>query len=342
MNASRFFTSAGAVVSLAICSACSGGANGSAVEPADGASSIQYQGLTAYVNGRAITAARPRVDAPANYPQNVIGSFAKADANHFDYIINNYGSYASIFNYPKSVQQFGTLESVGGQGCTNALYGYGKKIVWVVAGYDQIGEYEVPDTLVRSLSVDSDSFPSSCAMNADGDLAVGILTGTNSGDVVLFKNGHNPGTVIPTPLHKEYFDGYDDKGNLFFDGYDANYAITLAELPKGSKKAVPISIPDTIYFPGSVQWDGTYLAVTDQGDSTIHRYAIEGTTAILHGTFTLKGAGDCTQTWIAQGIVYCADAYTDGGEVFKYPGGSELAVFSGNFDTPLGTVAAEK
>jgi hypothetical protein len=47
--------------------------------------------------------------------------------------------------------------------------------------------------------------------------------------------------------------------------------------------------------------------------------------------------------WIATGIVYCADAGNESGEVFKYPGGgSPIAVFSGNFDLPLGTVAAEK
>jgi hypothetical protein len=34
---------------------------------------------------------------------------------------------------------------------------------------------------------------------------------------------------------------------------------------------------------------------------------------------------------------------TDGSEVFDYPaGGSPVAVFTGNFDEPLGTVAARK
>ncbi|MBV9027439.1 MAG: hypothetical protein JO311_02390, partial [Candidatus Eremiobacteraeota bacterium] len=51
-----------------------------------------------------------------------------------EYIFNDYGTYAGIFNYPKSFQQIGTINNVGGQGCTNVLSGYGKKTFWNVAG----------------------------------------------------------------------------------------------------------------------------------------------------------------------------------------------------------------
>jgi hypothetical protein len=43
------------------------------------------------------------------------------------------------------------------------------------------------------------------------------------------------------------------------------------------------------------------------------------------------------------GIVYCADAFNDDGEVFRYPdGGSIIATFTGKFALPLGVTAAEK
>ena len=46
---------------------------------------------------------------------------------------------------------------------------------------------------------------------------------------------------------------------------------------------------------------------------------------------------------VKSGLVYCGDAGNDDGEVFMYPaGGSPVATFTGNFDTPLGVVAAEK
>jgi hypothetical protein len=92
-----------------------------------------------------------------------------------------------------------------------------------------------------------------------------------------------------------------------------------------------------------VQWDGTYLTVFDQIANATYQYTVSGTTATLKGTVSLSGSSDCAQTWIVQGLVYCGDAGNGDGEVFNYPaGGSPIAVFTGNFDFPLGVVAAKK
>ncbi|MBV8497667.1 MAG: hypothetical protein JO003_00225, partial [Candidatus Eremiobacteraeota bacterium] len=258
----------------------------------------------------------------------------------YEYIINLYGTYASIFDYPKGTKQIGTINNVGGQGCTNVLYGYGKRTFWIVAARNQITEYEVPHKPIKTLSI-STGQPSSCAMDAGGDLAVGNLS---NGDVVIFKNASGSGTVYTTPLHAEFFDGYDNQGNLFADGMiNPRSGFTLIGLRKGSTKFQTITTSNKVGFPGSVQWDGKYVTVTDQTANAMYRYSISGTTATLKGTVSLSGSGDCAQTWIVHGLVYCADSGTVGAEVFKYPaGGSPVAVFSGNFITPLGTVAAEK
>lgn len=259
----------------------------------------------------------------------------------FEYIINTYGSYASIFDWPKSDKQIGTIVNVGGQGCTNVLYGYGKKIIWIVAGANQISEYQVEQKLLRTLSV-SVGAPSSCGMDTSGDLAVGILYGRGGGDIVIFKDAFGSGTVITTPLVREYFDGYDPQGNLFFDGFNRGSKFELCELPKGSTKPYEITPSNTVKFPGSVQWDGEYLTVTDQKAEAMNRYTVSGKKALLKGRVSLTGAGDCAQTWIGKGVVFCADAGRDRGEVFKYPaGGPAIAVLKGKFDTPLGTTAAQ-
>ena len=92
-----------------------------------------------------------------------------------------------------------------------------------------------------------------------------------------------------------------------------------------------------------MQWDGTYLTVFDQLTNQFYQYTVSGTTATLKNTIQLTGSSDCAQTWIVKGLVYCGDAGNDNGEVFKYPaGGSPIAVFTGNFDTPLGATAAQK
>ena len=320
MNASGFVKYAGALAALMICSAC--GSAPSTVAPS---------------TGLPVTAAPPN---PRGFPRYAaILPDRPATSKTYEYIISYYGTYASIFDYPKSDKQIGAIKDVGGQGCTNVLYGYGKKTFWIVAGEDQITEYAVPKKPIKTLSV-SVGMPSSCAMDTSGDLAVGILS---NGEIVIFKHARGKGKVMTTPLGREYFDGYDNQGNLFFDGFNTGGAFELVELPKGSGKLQPITTSNTVKFPGSVQWDGTYLTVTDQDEAEMYQYTVSGTKATLEGTVSLSGSSDCAQTWIATGVVYCADAGSDEGEVFKYPqGGSAIAVFTGNFDLPLGTVAAEK
>src|SRR5690242_18255919 len=171
---------AGVLLALAVFSGCAGG---SAVAPSTTGvnHAYKYVGKTLFVNGRPITAAR--LSAMPRYA--TIVPDAHKSAKKYEYVFNYYGTYASIFNYPKSVQQVGSIYGDGGQGCTNVLYGYGKKIMWNVGGPTQITEYKVPDTPIKTLTT-TYSFPSSCAMNGNGDLAVGILYGhgySNGGQV---------------------------------------------------------------------------------------------------------------------------------------------------------------
>jgi len=168
-----------------------------------------------------------------------------------------------------------------------------EEIVWNAGRTnDLIDEYKVPNKLLKTLSLNY-SFTSSCAMNTSGDLAVGILLGNSygpGGQVVIFKNATGSGTVYNTPLTKEYFDGYDPSGNLFADGFgSSNYSFALVELPKGSTKFVTIKTSNSPDFPGSVQWDGTYLAVFDQQTSETYQYTVSGTTATLKNSVQFTG-----------------------------------------------------
>jgi hypothetical protein len=333
-------------MALAMCSACGGalqqGQNDLAAGPSTTTLNSTYVGRTLYVNGRPVTAAH--LNPLPRYATLVPDRHRRHKT--FEYVFNYYGTYATILDYPKSTQQVGSIYGDGGQGCTNVLYGYGQKTFWNVGGNTAITEYKVPQTPIKTLSVDF-SFPSSCAMNTSGDLAVGILvnySGTSGGgDVVIFKNATGTPTVYGTPLAREYFDGYDDKGNLFADGFTNSYQFALVELPQGSSKFVTITTSNSVQFPGSVQWDGTYLTVFDQLANEFYQYTVKGNKAQLKGTVQLTGSSDCAQTWIVQGLVYCGDAGNDNGAVFHYPaGGSPVASFTGNFDFPLGVVAAQK
>jgi hypothetical protein len=318
MNTAGFVRYAGALVALATCSAC----GGSAVAPSSAALDGGYLKEAVSLN-------------------NVTDDAGKSKT--YVYIVDDYGSYATYFNYPKSENPIGKIENVGGQACTNVLNGYGKKFFWIVAAYNQITEYAVPKKAIKTLSVSSDDSPSSCALDPAGDLVVGILDGSHAGDIVIFKNASGTGTYISTPLAREFFEGYDNQGNLFFDGPSSKSgASQLDEMPKGSTKITTITTSNSIALPGSVQWDGTYLTVTDMAESKMYRYTVSGTKATLEGTVPFSGAGECTQTWIAASIVFCADAGNGDGEIYNYPaGGSPIATLKGPFDFPLGTVAVK-
>jgi hypothetical protein len=336
---------AGAAVVLAVVSACG---SGSTVAPsvapfkANNTFKANYVGKTLFVNGRPITAAR--LNPLPRYAQLVPDAVRRGK---YEYVFNYYGTYGSMFNYPKSTDMIGQLDGAGGQGCTNVLFGYGKNIMWNAGRTnDLITEYAVPgNKVLKTLSLDY-TFTSSCAMNTDGDLAVGVLLGNTygpAGQVAIFKGATGSGKVYKTPLSKEYFNGYDPSGNLFADGFGASSEFLLVELPKGSKKFVTIKTSNSPQFPGSVQWDGKYVTVFDQITSQTYRYTVSGTTATLKHTIQYSGASDCAQTWIVKGLLYCGDAGNDDGEVFNYPaGGSPVAILTGSFDEPLGVVAAKR
>src|SRR5579863_9862797 len=101
---------AAAVVALVVVSACSGG---STFAPSASTFHTSYSGRTLFVNGRPITAAR--LNPLPRYSELVPD---KSTSKNYDYIINYYGTYASIFDYPKSDKQTGSIKGAGGQGCT--------------------------------------------------------------------------------------------------------------------------------------------------------------------------------------------------------------------------------
>jgi hypothetical protein len=337
MNTPGLLKCAGAVVALSLVSACAGG---STVAPTAATPSATRVGKMLFVNGRPITA--ERLNPLPRYAQLVPDA---AKSKDYEFVFNYYGSYASIFNYPKSTSMIGQIDGAGGQACTNVLYGYGKKIFWNAGRTNNvITEYQVPDKQLKTLPL-SYAYTSSCAMDTSGDLAVGVILNDSygaGGQEIIFKKAAGKGKVVQTPLYKLFFSGYDPKGNLYADGFDESYHFMLVEVPKG-KKPVTITTSNSIEFPGSVQWDGTYLTVFDQDTSALSQYTVSGTKATLKNTVQLTGASDCAQTWIVPGLLYCADAGLDGGEVFNYPaGGAAVATFTGSFDTPLGVTAAAK
>lgn len=246
-----------------------------------------------------------------------------------------------VFDYPKSDHPIRSIPGGSeGQGeCTNAIFGAGKKTFWLTeSGTDQVDEYSIGGIPIKTLNTPSGDVPVGCGMDpATGNLAATII---NNGAVVVYTKASGSGTVSQSPLIEAFFDSYDKNGDLYVDGFNSEGAVGFAELKKGSSTWETLTTNNSIEFPGQVQFDGTYITVTDQEAHDIFGYACKGTTCTLKRTVALTGSSDCDQTWIGNGVVFCPDAGNLQGEVYKYPaGGSPIAILTGSgFSEPLAFV----
>lgn len=231
-----------------------------------------------------------------------------------------YNINAAEYEYPKSMNAVGKITHLDGPKgeCTS-----GKSTFWIVnSGNGEILEYSSNGKKVLATLEAADGFASQCSVSQrNGDLATLGLYNT----VVIYKGGQQSGAMSYYVPGYPYFIGYDTEGNLFVDGF-ATYTVgSLLELTAGGTSFQSVSLPNALQFPGSVQWDGQFLAVTDQMSGDVYRYTISGYKANLEGTVSLSGALDCATTWIAQPYLFCGDVPKNELNVYRYPGGNLVA-----------------
>jgi hypothetical protein len=299
---------------------------------------------TVSINGLLVPATHPNLNALHHYQSVTPDKHKKKKKTADQYLSSFDGSTILQFDYPKSDASIGTISGVtdpSGE-CTNVLDGVGKHDYWVsAAGSDELDEFAFGGTTPVKTLAESTGEPAGCAIDpGTGNLAVAIL---GAGDVVIFANATGSGTAISDGLTSTYFDGYDTKGNLYVDGVNASALFELLMLPKGSSTFQTMSTSNSVLAPGQVQWDGKYMTVDDQDGHAIYGYTCSGTSCTLKQTVSLSGSGDCVQTWIGKGLVFCPDATNGEGYVYKYPaGGSFIATLTGSWDLPIGAADISK
>jgi hypothetical protein len=178
---------------------------------------------------------------------------------------------------------------------------------------------------------DSYGYPIGCAVNPkNGDVAVANWesSGTGLPGVVIYPGGTGNGTnYIDQDFIYLYPPGYDPNGNLYVQGQTASGNSGLAMLGAGASQLGTLSLSGgTIYFPGGVQWDGKYIAATDQSylggtTSAVYRISVSGSAA------TIVTAVELTDSECMKGSV----AYND--VVQPYIGGTNRpnhAIVGGN------------
>ena len=303
-----------------------------------------YSPRTISINGLLITAAHPNLRMRSH-----VGPVTP-DKHHekkglYQYVSDFYNSALVEFDYPKGDSSIGEISGVADdpQGeCGDALYGAAKRDFWVVSsGADEIEEFTVGGTGPIKILSESTGEAAGCAMDpSSGNLAVTLL---GTGAVVIFTDASGTGTVVADGMASTYFDGYDNKGDLFVDGITESDTYGVVEMASGSSSFSPVTLSNTIQFPGGIQWDGKYVTLNDQEGHAIYGYTCSGMRCTLERTVSLSGSGDCAGTWIGKGDVFCADAGNEAVEVWKYPaGGSPIASLTGPVDLPIGIVQVSK
>jgi hypothetical protein len=201
---------------------------------------------------------------------------------------------------------------------------------------------------IRTLK-DPGQRPYGCAVDPlTGDLAVTNAEGVSGGPTTLAiyaKAKGRPKIYSDLSVYQLVYCGYDDRGNLFADGIAAiRYDFILVELPKGGSALSTVKVNTAISGPGAVQWDGSYLTVTDGKINVIYRLVVSGSKAKVQGQTQLNGSTGLRQLWIAGNKVVAANVESTsptGDVVFwNYPSGGNPTKTFGMLKEPTGVTVS--
>ncbi|HEY1882196.1 MAG TPA: hypothetical protein VGG51_04055 [Candidatus Cybelea sp.] len=185
--------------------------------------------------------------------------------------------------------------------------------------------------------------PGGCAVDpTTGDLAIANVSnlGSEPGDVAIYRKGRAPRRSFKDPGINYYeYCSYDNHGNLFVDGQKGG-AFVFAELSAVSHAFTDIDLNASIQFGGSVQWDGTQVAVGDYTAHKIDEFDIGPSGATEVGSTKLDGATFAVQFLIDGAKIVSPDA--GGADVlfWNYPTGGSPVSTLGGLQTPWGVAVS--
>jgi hypothetical protein len=218
---------------------------------------------------------------------------------------------------------------------------------------NQVAEYAHGGTKrIATLKIPN-SEPGGCSVDpATGDLAVVDSPKSGSDAILIYHNARGtPARYTDAHLQYPIDVGYDDKSNLFVDGYYYYFRTTscctvpaFAELPAKAKALKRFDLNAEIASPSTVQWDGKDLAIEDASSGYIDEFSISGNKGTEVGNTPLKGVPPSlypvNAVWIAGRNVVGADAsYAEVG-VWHYPkGGKPFHTITGLYEPTAVTVS---
>ena len=216
--------------------------------------------------------------------------------------------------------------------------------VWITNNRGQsIVEYaHGGSTPIKTLS-DPGVYPLGCAVNPrTGAIAVTnvFTTGSGQGNVAIYHKASGKPLILTDPdIYDVYFCGFDAQSNLYIDGLDTSGNFEFAELPRDRFKFESIALDEKVYWPGAIQWDGTYVVVGDQlyqDRVASAAYQTTGSGGEIVGTTVFSGAQDVVGFYIEDGSVVGPDANLNALGLYMYPSGGDPTVLLHNVKAPYG------
>lgn len=193
----------------------------------------------------------------------------------------------SVFSYP-TMKSVGTL--TGFIGANGACVDKAGDTFITNGGESSILEFAHGGTTPINTLDDPGAMPFACAIDPiSGDLAVANF----EGGVAVYKSAQGTPITYSFMGVGAQFCGYDNKGNLFVDGYASYQVVRLLELQRGASQLENISVDFNHTTPvgaGPLQWDGQHLAMGfgEYNRSLIYQLSVSGSNATIVGSTTLE------------------------------------------------------
>jgi hypothetical protein len=347
----------GTLVAVALLAGCSGTGGSQSSTPTSGLNPASVGGHGLGVQSLHLGASYTSVKAPKVHRdtgKSHVSPGAKA-VPRLLFVSDDSSEDVYIFSLP-AMALMGTLTGFSEpQGmCTDKAGN-----IWITnTGTLQIYQYSRTGTLLNTLS-DPNGDPVGCAVyKANGDLAVtNIFNTSGPATVEVYANATGTPTAYNNPSQSEnFFDAYDNQGNLYVDGF-GNSGFSLSVLPNGSSTMSTVTVGGgTITFPGGVNWKpATGLVVGDQecsSGSCLDAVSISGNTGTITGTTPLSnsngGGCDVDQSTISPfGKFFAGGCITTGSAPstaarWAYPAGGIPTNFSTSVSEPIGAAISNK
>lgn len=190
--------------------------------------------------------------------------------------------------------------------------------------------------------------PDACSVDPrTGNLAA--INNFREGIVSVFVHASGDPVTYANPKINSYDScTYDDRGNLYLDGWRMDGRVAFDELPYGSKTFTKIALDRNIHWAGGMAWNHDRLAVADLGRSgnntVVHEFAIHGNLGTETGTTSLDGSLDVNAFAIDGQRIIGADTGREGGNavrLWRYPGGGSPTRIVPKLGAPAGVALSK-